>query len=169
MPEIPAPPGRPFTVDDAARSVIARIAPNETAFYPRVRDEYFARGRAGRTEDNPLGFGDVVIGVVTGIVLTVLHDLAVESLTDTVRPWWRRAWRWAAGLPRFGRRPGIEPGTALRALTPGEAPAVLASVHEHALSAGLPPEQAERLAQAIVAELLSRDRPDGGDGAGTPS
>lgn len=162
MPEIPAPPGRSTTIDDAARAVVSRVAPDEIAAYPRVRDEYFARGRAHRAEDNPLGFGEIVIGVVTGIALTVLHDLTVESLTAVARPWWQRLWR---RVGRARRRPPVEPGTPVRALAPAEVPAVIASVTDHALKAGLPPEQADRLAQAIVAELSPPDRPGGGAGA----
>ncbi|MDE3721366.1 hypothetical protein PWG71_08190 [Nocardiopsis sp. N85] len=165
MPEIPTPTGRSATIDDVARSVVARVAPDETSAYPRVRDEYFARGRANRAEDNPLGFGEVVIGVVAGIVLTVLHDLTVESLTAVARPWWKRAWQWVGRVLRVRRRPKAGPDTVVRALSLEEAPAVIVSVNDHAVKAGLPPEQAERLAQAIIAELLSPDQPDGGVGA----
>jgi len=165
VPEIPAPPGRSTTIDDVARSVVARVAPDETAAYQSVRDEYFARGRAERAADNPLGFGDIVIGVVTGIVLTVLHDLTVESLTAAARPSWQRAWRRVAQVLRIQQRPKVEPGTAVRALSPQEIPAVIASVNEHALQAGLQPEQAERLVQAIVAELTPQEQSDGGAGA----
>lgn len=165
MSEIPAPPGRSTTIDDVARSVVARVAPDETAAYPRVRDEYFARSRASRAEDNPLGFGEVVIGVVTGIVLTVLHDLTVASLTDAVRPWWKRAWQWVGRVLRIRRHPKVEAGTAVRALSPKEVPDVVTAVNDHAVKAGLPPEQAEQLAQTIVAELMSQERSDGGPGA----
>ncbi|MCP3013878.1 hypothetical protein NGM33_11115 [Nocardiopsis dassonvillei] len=165
MPEIPAPTGRSVTIDDVARSVVARVAPDEITAYPRVRDEYFARGRANLAEDNPLGFGEIVIGVVTGVVLTVLHDLTVESLTAVARPWWERAWQWAGRVLRLRRRPKVESSAVVRALSPQEVPAVIASVNDHAVQAGLPPEQAERLAQAIIAELSSPDQPDGGAGA----
>jgi hypothetical protein len=104
--------------------------------------------------------------VVTGVVLTVLHDLAVESLTDAARPWWQRAWRRMGRLLGMGR-PKAGPDTALPALSPQEAPAVVRSVNEHALKAGLRPEQAERLARAIVAELTPQGRPDGDTGADT--
>ncbi|GAA0977882.1 MULTISPECIES: hypothetical protein [Nocardiopsidaceae] len=162
MPEIPAPTGRSTTIDDVARSVVARVAPDEIDAYPRVRDEYFVRGRANRSEDNPLGFGEIVVGVVTGIVLTVLHDLAVESLTDAARPWWKRGWQRIGQLLRVRRRPKVEPGTVARAPSPEQVPAVIASVNDHVRKAGLPPQQAELLAQAIIAELTSPERPDDG-------
>lgn len=159
--ETPVPPGRSVTIDDVARTVVARVAPDEIAHYQGVRNEYFMRGRARRAGDNPLGFGDVVIGVVTGVVLTVLHDLVVGSLTDAARPWWNRAWQRVAQRLRMRRRPRVGADTVLRPLAPQEVPAAIASVTERAAEAGLPPDQAAQLARAIVAEITAPAQAEG--------
>ncbi|MDA0564190.1 hypothetical protein LG943_07595 [Streptomonospora sp. S1-112] len=150
-----------------AKSVVARVAPEESDHYTRVRAEFFARGGPGRVQDNPLGFGEIVVGVVTGIVLTVLRDLAIGSLTDAARPWWDRAWRWAARRVLPGRRPQAGPDTPLPALPAEAAPAVIALVTKHAAEANLPPAQADRLARAIVAELSAPAAVEGEAGAGS--
>ncbi|ASU84732.1 hypothetical protein CDO52_19720 [Nocardiopsis gilva YIM 90087] len=106
-----------------------------------------------------------MVGVVSGVALTVLHELAIESLTNAARPWWVRAWRWLAERLRLRRRPKVEPHTDLRALTAEEVPGVVAALTEHAVRAGLPPDQAAQLARAIVAELTPLASADGGPGA----
>lgn len=161
MPETPALPGKFVTIDDVARTVVARVAPDEIEHYPAVRDEYFMRGRANRAQDNPLGFGEIVVGVVTGVVLTVLHELVVESITDAARPWWNRAWRWVSRRLRLRRAPRVEAGTVLGALPQQEIPALITSVTRQAAEAGLPSDQAERLAHTIVDTIKASQQDSG--------
>ncbi|MBZ4017604.1 hypothetical protein [Streptomyces purpurogeneiscleroticus] len=150
-----------MTIDHVARTVVARVAPDEIEHYPAVRDEYFIRGRANRAQDNPLGFGEIVVGAVTGIVLTVLHGLVVESITDAARPWWNRAWRWVAQRLRLTRSARVEADTTLRTVPQREIPALLTSVTRQATEAGLPPDQAERLAHAIVDTITASQQDSG--------
>lgn len=150
--------GRPRTIDATAARVVARCAPDEVPAFPRVRDEFFARGGTpARAGDDPLGFGAVAVGVVAGIVLAVLNELVVGSLTDILRPWWDRAWRSAVRRLRGPR--SATPATELPALPPAQVPAVTEAVTRHAIRSGLPPAQAVELARALVAELTA-DRPD---------
>lgn len=161
MSETPALPGKSVTIDDVARTVVARVAPDEIEHYPTVRDEYFIRGRANRAQDNPLGFGEIVVGAVTGVVLTVLHGLVVESIAEAARPWWTRAWRWMTRGLRLRRAPRVEAGAVLRTLPQQEIPALITSVTRQAAEAGLPPDRAEQLARTIV-DTITASQQDGG-------
>ncbi|MFC3999846.1 hypothetical protein ACFOVU_28290 [Nocardiopsis sediminis] len=148
-----------MTIDSVAATVVAKIAPDEMAAYPQVLDEFFfTKGRAKRGGDNPLGFGSIAVGVITGFVLGVLHDLVVESIADSIRPWWNRAWRRIAELLRLRRRAAPGPDTEIRPLSSAEIPGIVAAITERAVRTGIPPEQAGDLAAAIVAELT---RPGG--------
>ncbi|RCV57774.1 hypothetical protein [Marinitenerispora sediminis] len=165
MPDASRPSGRAPTLDSVAARVVAQVAPEETAHYPQVRDEYFERGRANRAEDNPLGFGEIVVGAITGIVLGALHELAEGTLTDVLRPWWDRAWRRLAARLRIRRAEPVAPETALPVLAPDQLPHIAAALTAYCVRSGLPPEQAAELTRAIVAELTAPRAVDGGSGA----
>lgn len=154
----PPSPSAPLpTVDSVARRVVARCAPEEELYYPQLRDDFLARGSAAaRTADNPLGFGEIAVGLVTGVVLTVLHELVVESVADTVRPWWQRAWDWTLRRLRL-TRVAPDPRAPVPPLPADRIPDVAAAVTEHAVRAHLPPERAAELARAVVAELTVAD------------
>jgi len=144
------------TLDAVAHRVVSRCAPEEEVRYPVLRDDFFARGGVGaRARDNPLGFGELVIGVVTGVVLAVLNELVTESLTETVRPWWQRAWNWAMVRLHLYRPPVADPGSPVGTLSPEQVPGVVAAVTRHALRAGIDPDRAAELARAIVEELTT--------------
>ncbi|WP_433701206.1 hypothetical protein [Nocardiopsis sp. CA-288880] len=140
------------TIDSLARHVVERQAPDEMPYYPNLRDDFFALGgRLPKEGDNPLGFGAVALGVVTGVVLAVLNDLVVGSLTDAVRPWWKKAWQ------RLLRRaPRVDAQAELPALSAHQVPLVREAVLRHGARADLREEQAAELADAIVSELMSR-------------
>ena len=139
------------TVDAVAKNVIARCAPEELPHYDNIRDDFRDRGdRAPSTDDNPLGFGAVAIGLITGVVLIVLSELAAGTLTNILRPWWNRAWLWALA------RVGLNHATAPAELTPIPAEqiaAVIKAITAHAVRSGISPEQAGEVAAAVVSEL----------------
>ncbi|MBB4935459.1 hypothetical protein F4561_006353 [Lipingzhangella halophila] len=141
------------TIDAVAKCVIAHSAPEELSHYEHVRDDFRARGSAPRADDNPLGFGGVAVGLVTGVVLSVLTELAAGTLTDILRPWWQRAW--SALLSRVGlsRTPKPDTDTMLTPVRPEQTAAVTRAITAHAVRSGIEAEQAGKLAAAIVREL----------------
>ncbi|KOX24059.1 hypothetical protein [Nocardiopsis sp. NRRL B-16309] len=167
MNAVPPDAPRPRTIDSMAARVVSRCAPAESAYYPVVRDEFFARGAVPRRPgDDPLGFGAVAVGVVAGIVLTVLNELIVGSLTDVLRPWWDRAWRAALRRLRPGAAKRLTPETELPVLPAASVPDVAAAITKHAVRSGLSPEDAARLTRELVAELAEGGRdskPDDGE------
>ncbi|MFC3996181.1 hypothetical protein ACFOVU_09665 [Nocardiopsis sediminis] len=155
------------TVDSLARRVVDRCAPQESPHYPAIRDDYYGRGgRPPVPRDNPLGFGAVTIGFVTGVVLSVVGDLVSGAIADAVRPWWRRAGRWL--LERIGLRERLAPA-ALDGVVPivrrAQAASVTAAITERAVRLGMSPEQAADLAAAIIDELAETR----GNGSPEPS
>ncbi|MGW5877736.1 hypothetical protein ACWFMI_14470 [Nocardiopsis terrae] len=154
---------RPHTLDTIARTVVAQCAPEEKAHYTHLRDDFFEqRGRAPNT-DHPLGFGAIAIGVVTGIVLSVLHELAVGSLTEAARPWWDRSWAWVLAKLGIRKAPEITPGTVLPAIPADRIDTVTAAIVAHAVRANIPEEKANLIAEAVIRELEESD----GDTDGT--
>ncbi|MFJ6019628.1 hypothetical protein ACIQFP_09790 [Nocardiopsis alba] len=150
---VPSPSHR--TIDSLARAVVADQAPDELPYYPNIRDDFFARGgRPFSSRDNPLGFGEVVLGMVAGVVLAVLKDLVVGSLTDAARPWWRRVWaRVRLWVSRRSSR--VSAATELPASTEYLLPTVREAVRRHGDQVGLPSEKREELVQAIIAVLTA--------------
>ncbi|RKS10358.1 hypothetical protein DFP74_6121 [Nocardiopsis sp. Huas11] len=158
---------RPQTIDSIARAVVTQCAPDEKAHYPHLRDDFFDRGSRTPDADHPLGFGAVAVGVVTGIVLSVLHELAVGSLTEAARPWWDRSWAWI--LTRLGMRkaPETGPGTVLAAIPADRIDAVTKAIVAHAVRADIPEEKASLIAEAVIRELDEPGGPiDGTTGSG---
>ncbi|MDS1270739.1 hypothetical protein RIF23_10550 [Lipingzhangella sp. LS1_29] len=151
----PQPSETDRTIDAVARRVVHRHAPAELPHYEHIRDDFHARGGVPPpVGENPLGFGSVAVGLVSGVVLAVLTDLAAGTLADVVRPWWQRAGRWL--LRRVGlARPVTPPPQAPAPTVPPErVAAVTRAITAYAVQSGIPAEQAGELAEAVVSELM---------------
>lgn len=142
------------TVDAIAEAIISRHAPEEKPYYSEARDDFFGRGnKPASPSDNPLGFGAIAAGIVTGIVLSVLTELVVGTLANAARPWWERAWIWLLARLGYQHKPLPTADSVVPVLPPERIPGVVAAITEHAVRAGIPSEQAKELATAIVKEL----------------
>lgn len=145
-------------VADVVRDIVARVAPEEVPVVDALAalNPGSASRRVARTGDRrePLGFGlgDVavivtpVVWVAVEHVVTRLTDSAADSLVDRVRRLIRR-------------RKAVEPVVALP-LTAEQLAEVRRKALETAVRRGLTPEEAESIADAIVARLVLGDEPE---------
>ncbi|WEB44863.1 hypothetical protein MOV08_40000 [Streptomyces yunnanensis] len=161
---------------DLAREAVRRLAPEELALFEGTAEAYFDDPRRGdrKVRQEPLGIGidAVVIGTLTQFALPVASAVAGNIATDVLRRERRRGW-W-----RLGRRGGGGDGgdgdgsdgggggSANPFAAPGAVPAVEQNggtqsraeetvrlrriAYDRAIALGLPPAQAELLADAIV-------------------
>ncbi len=155
-------------VEALARDVVALVSPGELPLFRATAEAYFADpGRApavrGRT-DEELGFGvETAVALVGPFALDLVRKV-LTSLTEKVGDALAEA-----VAARLARRvgpatPPTAPGTPDDGGTPGRPeafdPAQLALVRqvarEEAGRLAVPPEQASRLADAVVATIATR-------------
>ncbi|MEK2477734.1 hypothetical protein [Streptomyces noursei] len=163
---------------DLAREAVRRLAPEELALFEETAEAYFDDPRRGdrKVRQEPLGIGidAVVIGTLTQFALPVASAVAGNIATDVLRRERRRGW-W-----RLGRRGGGGDGDgggggANPFAAPGAVPAVEQNggapsraeesvrlrrvAYDRAIALGLPPAQAELLADAIVGGVQAPPAP----------
>lgn len=134
---------------ELGRRLVERLAPEELPLFDRTWELLRRPRRRRAPREEPLGFGipDVdallVTAVVSGVVSTVLADLARDAGSWSVRFWWRL---------RRRRRPA--PAAPLEA-------ARLVQIHEiardRAVGLGMAETDALALADAVVSELARGD------------
>ncbi|GGX12947.1 hypothetical protein GCM10010341_38060 [Streptomyces noursei] len=149
------------------------MAPEELALFEETAEAYFDDPRRGdrKARQEPLGIGidAVVIGTLTQFALPVASAVAGNIATDVLRRERRRGW-W-----RLGRRGGGGGGGANPFAAPGAVPAVEQNggassraeepvrlrriAYDRAIALGLPPAQAELLADAIVGGMQAPPAP----------
>jgi hypothetical protein len=147
-------------VVELAGLVLSDVAPEELPELPEVADEFFAAPQRtiGSRRDEALGFGvelalvapyvlalaTPVVTYLGGIVADGIKDAAIPIVADRTRRLLRR------------RRPSppaaLPPGVP--ALAPGQAREIRDQTRRYAQSLGLPPAQAEMLADALVGRLV---------------
>lgn len=137
------------------RDVIAEQAPEELALLDGMAsldDTEITRVlRRSRERRDPLGFGVTeVAALVTPVVWLVLNEVAQRGAAAAVDgagrqglAWWRRL----RGRP--------SPTVEVPALSPPQLKEVRGKVRARALAAGLPADQAEALADAVVSGLAT--------------
>ena len=145
-------------VEALAREVVADVSPAELPLFRATADRYFADPQAtlaaGGKSDEALGFGaEAVIVLVGPLALDLAKRVLVrlvEGLGDSAA---------TALFSRLRRDKAAEPN-GQREVEPLEA-AQLALIREtagdEARRLDLPPEQAARLADAVVASLATRE------------
>jgi hypothetical protein len=141
-------------VRDIVRDVIAETAPNELPLVDGLRqfddDTAVRRLRKARSSDDPLGFGlGEVVASLTPVVWLALDEVGRRMVGAAVDTTVTRAKR-----KLFRRR--SEP-VRVPALTSQQLADVRRRVIESAIHDGVDPEQAERLADAVVARLALDD------------
>ncbi|GHE11045.1 hypothetical protein [Streptomyces alanosinicus] len=152
-------------VDELARGVVQRIAPDEMPQFVAVARSFHAASRSqvrrAARRNEPLGIG--ADGVTTMLTLAVLYvtskladsvlqrfaDQTATTLIGRMRGWTRRVVR--------GGRPSGEGATAAEWIPGSEQLATIRAVADRkARRLGLTAEQAELVADGIVAELATR-------------
>ncbi|MCG8928415.1 hypothetical protein [Lentzea sp. CC55] len=152
------------TVDELARRVVRKIAPEELPSFEIVAAPYLenpkqAERRLRQAHDDPLGFGlgDIVamatpvIALVSGSVITAVSDSVGKAVQQGTTNAARKAWRKLRGKPA---EPLELPSTPL---TTPQLAEVRKTALERALSLGMEREKAEALADAVVTALVLRD------------
>jgi hypothetical protein len=152
------------TADELARRVVRKIAPEELPSFDMVAAPYLenprqAERRLRQAHDDPLGFGlgDIVamatpvIALVSGSVITAVSDSVGRAVRDGTANAVRKAWRKVRGKPE---QPLELPSTPLTAAQLAE---VRQIALQRALSLGMKQQQAEALADAVVAALVLRE------------
>ncbi|SHL47003.1 hypothetical protein SAMN05216268_104402 [Streptomyces yunnanensis] len=164
---------------DLAREAVRRLAPEELALFEETAEAYFDDPRRGdrKVRQEPLGIGidAVVIGTLTQFALPVASAVAGNIATDVLRRerrrgWWRLGRRGGGGDGDGGDGGGANPFAA-----PGDVPAVELNggapsraeesvrlrrvAYDRAIALGLPPAQAELLADAIVGGMQAPPPP----------
>lgn len=162
------------TVDELARRVVRKIAPEELPSFEIVAAPYLenpkqAERRLRQAHDDPLGFGlgDIVamatpvIALVSGSVITAVSDSVGKAVQQGTTNAARKAWRKLRGKPA---EPLELPSTPL---TTPQLAEVRKIALDRALSLGMEQQKAEALADAVVAALVLRDN-DPDDGPAVP-
>ncbi|MEU5866640.1 MULTISPECIES: hypothetical protein [unclassified Nonomuraea] len=157
------------TIEEAARTILLDVAPEDARFLPLACADFFgnpiARRRAvravlrGRERDQPTGF-DAGEGMqlVLGVVLTLLNGVACEVLTgmatervDRLRGRWRERRRrralTSAVAPQAERTP-------LPRVSAVDAAAIGAQAAEIVRAAGMSEEAAQRVSTLLAAALI---------------
>jgi len=154
------PPDR-ATVEALARQLVADVSPAELPLFRATADSYFADpGRSlsprGR-QDEALGFGVEAVVTLVGPFALDLVRRVLTSLTDRVGDALAEA-----VARRLGRQPdpppaatGDQPGQP-KPLDPAQLGLLRAVAQEEARRMQLPPERAQRLADALVASIATR-------------
>ncbi|RSN04888.1 hypothetical protein DMB42_29280 [Nonomuraea sp. WAC 01424] len=175
MPESasPAPSGGPLgtapTIEEAARTILLDVAPEDVRFLPLACADFFgnpaARRRAvratlrGRERDQPTGFATGEgMQLVLGVVLTLLNGVACEVLTgmatervDRLRAGWRDRRRRRALTSSVA--PQAE-RTPLPRVSAVDAAAIGRQAADIVRAAGLPEEAAQRVGTLLAAALI---------------
>ncbi|SDO01914.1 hypothetical protein [Lentzea jiangxiensis] len=162
------------TVDELARRVVRKIAPEELPSFEIVAAPYLenpkqAERRLRQAHDDPLGFGlgDIVamatpvIALVSGSVITAVSDSVGKAVQQGTTNAARKAWRKLRGKPA---EPLELPSTPL---TTPQLAEVRKIALDRALSLGMEQQKAEALADAVVAALVLRGN-DPDDGPAVP-
>ncbi|MEU2872804.1 hypothetical protein ABZ769_26940 [Streptomyces olivoreticuli] len=156
-------------IRDVVRSVVAACAPEETVVVEgllRYSDaEVLARLRRRRGDRDPLGFGLAEIAPLVAPLVWLALDRAREKLAGALVDGAARgsALVWRRVLRR-GSSPDVIP-----ALTRAQQRLVRQMVLDAAAEAGLPAEQARRIADGVVASLaLAEPGEDRGEGSEEP-
>lgn len=164
---------------ELAREAVRRLAPEELAFFEETADAYFedpARApRKARPEPLGIGIEAIVVSTLTAFALPVAATVAGNIATDAMREerrrgWWRRRRARADGAPDGGSAPDpaggadnpfAAPGT-VRPMALGGAEARPADfellqriAYDRGVALGLPPDQAQLLADAILGAVVS--------------
>ncbi|MEU5013738.1 hypothetical protein AB0G35_26270 [Streptomyces sp. NPDC021749] len=154
-------------VRDVVREVVAERAAHELPLVDSLRqfdDDRVVRtlGRQGRRGE-PLGFGYAeMVSLVTPVVWLVLDQAArrgVDMATENVLA------RGRAGLRRLLRRAPAAPDRVLIELARDELTLVRTHILERAVERGLDREEAEALADSVVARLATAAHPAQADPA----
>lgn len=144
-------------IEALARHVVAEVSPAELVLFPATARRYFADPESAlagsRSTDQTLGFGAEAAVVLIGPfaldlakkVLTRLLDKLGEAAADGL----------AARLARRLRPERDEPASA-DPLDGAQLTVVRQTAGEEARRLALPPDQANRLADALVAALATR-------------
>jgi hypothetical protein len=152
------------TVDISGR-VVARLAPQEAPLFPAISAAFLADPNAVQRQpagggDQMLGFGDgsalpmlapVVLAVLSQVVGFLAHELTVSLRAETpgvVNALVKRAFK-----PLRAATEGTEPAAASPELTDKQLEQVRTIALEKARQLGLPANQAELLADAVIGEL----------------
>ncbi|MCK7625868.1 hypothetical protein MUU72_22655 [Streptomyces sp. RS10V-4] len=161
-----------------AREAVRQLAPEELALFEETAAAYFddPRQEGRRTRPEPLGIGidAVLIGTLTQFALPVAAAVVSNIATDALRRegrrgrWWRRSRRTGGaegGGGGGGDNPFAAPGTGPAAVAgrppgPGELERLRRIAHDRATALGLPPAQAQLLADAVIGGLLAPPAPD---------
>jgi len=159
-PQAPAEQADRDLVADLAGMVVGQLAPDELAVLPIVAEEYFADPGGTlrpRDRDEPLGFGmdlalmgPYALAVATPVVqflASLATDIVKDQAKDAAKPMVHDLVR------RMFHR---EPQTGAVALTPAQAQRVHDTSIRNALALGLPREQAQLLADALVTSVNQR-------------
>ncbi|MER8044497.1 hypothetical protein [Streptomyces sp. NPDC094032] len=157
--------------------VVTGYAPEEVpvlAALAHVDDAEVVRILRGRRKGEPLGFGFAeVAAVVTPVVWLAVDEACRSAVQSSVGSAYARL---AGVTRRLLRRPSAESATEVPELSRDQLDVVHRRVTEDARTAGLAAEDAERLADRVVARLiLARPTSEGtgtgrdGDGGGTTS
>ena len=150
-------PSAQETAERLARSAVLRVAPEEEEIFDLVSAAYRRdpqRLTAGAGRDEMLGFGvddamTLLTPVVLGAAAEVVRYLAVEAAGALeVRSRLRRVFR---------RRDARRAVPATPALDPARRAAVRTIVLEKCRQAGVEPDRAELVADAVVGALGSAD------------
>ena len=157
-------PQPPNDVRSIAADVLAEVAPEElpqldAALAELERDP----DRVVRPRDDELGFGEVIFGATTALVVTwmveqVLGFAAGLVLETATKPLRSRLVRFLLRIPpirRFRRRRPLATAPP-RPLTPQELATVKAATLESAATAGVAPNVAALLADAIIGRLATQ-------------
>ncbi|MGJ7441996.1 hypothetical protein [Aquipuribacter sp. MA13-6] len=161
------------TVEALARDLLADVSPAELPLFRATADSYFAdpdralsaRGRS----DEPLGFGIEAAVTLVGPfaldlvrrVLTSLTDRVGDALAEAVaRRLHRRREATGTGSPTgartVGEAAGQTPSGEPERLDPAQLGLLRQVAEEEARRMQLPPERAQRLADALVASIATR-------------
>lgn len=158
------------TVRDVVREVVAEVAPHELPLVEGLRQLDDARvvlilGRRGRRDDQ-LGFGFAeVAGLATAVVWIVLDQVARQSAEAVADGLATRVREWLRGRLRRSRRPHR---TLATPFDPAQLTRIRAQIIERATGQGIAKQQAEVLADVVVARLAIADSTtDGGKPDGT--
>jgi hypothetical protein len=148
--------------EQVARSVVGRVAPEEEEIFDLVAAAYRRdpqRLARGASRDEMLGFGvDATVALLTPIVLgaatEVVRYLAMETAgAIEVRSRLQRIFR-----RRDARRDAVaEKPIAVAAINPATRTAVREIVLEKCRQAGVEPDRAELVADAVVGVLSAHD------------
>lgn len=152
---------RDTAVEALARQVVADVSPAELPLFSATAARYRADPAGTLTprggDDQVLGFGaETAVVLITPFALDLvrrllsrlsekLGDSAADSLAGRITAWFSRGSK---------QQPAADP--APEPLSPGQLRMIAETARSEAASLALPPEESERLADAIVATLATR-------------